>query len=136
LVLAGVSIVSIVGGRLYLFGTHVGLQLQDVLRRVDAAERNIKRALQGSEFGKLILSHFQTPELSLGKMLGQFFTVSTAFLALIVVLIVAGIYLAAQPLLYREGLKPNVPAPNAGLCQQDDRRYRLGALPLALRTAH
>jgi hypothetical protein len=28
-------------------------------------------ALQGSEFGKLILSHFQAPELSLGKILGQ-----------------------------------------------------------------
>jgi predicted PurR-regulated permease PerM len=135
LILAGVIIVSIVGGGLYLFGTHVGSQLQDVLRRVDAAERSIRQALQGSEFGKLILSHFQAPELSLGKLLGKVFTLSAAFLASLVVLVVAGIYLAAQPLLYREGLNQMFPPrmhPYASMTIEDIawalRRWLLGQL--------
>lgn len=102
-------IVGVVGGGLYLFGTHLGARLQDVLRRVGAAERSIGQALHASGLGKLVLSHFQAHELSLAKIVGKVFTISAAFLASLVVLVVAGVNLAAQPLLYREGLNQMFP---------------------------
>jgi predicted PurR-regulated permease PerM len=105
LILSGVMIVGVVAGTVYLFGTRVGSQLQEVFNLVSAAQSDIRHTLQGSELGKLLLSHMQASKLSIAEVLKGVLTVSATFLGSLIVLVVAGVYLAAQPSLYRDGMK-------------------------------
>jgi predicted PurR-regulated permease PerM len=105
LILSGTMIVAVLAGTVYLFGTRVGSQLQEVLHLISEAQTTIRQVLQGSKLGKLLLSHMQVEKLSIGQVLPGLLTVSATFIASLVVLVVAGVYLATQPSLYREGLK-------------------------------
>src|SRR5262249_58184084 len=65
----------------------------------------LMKQLQGSQTGKLILQHIQGGSgFSLLGVLGNLFTVSVRFLEALVVTVIGGFYLAAQPGLYRSGL--------------------------------
>jgi predicted PurR-regulated permease PerM len=105
LILSGMMIVAALAGTVYLFGTRVGSQLQEVFHLVSEAQTSIRHTLQGSELGKLLLSHIEIHKLAIGQVLAGFLTVSATFIGSLLVLVVAGVYLAAQPSLYREGLK-------------------------------
>jgi len=94
LILSGLMIVGIIGGMIYLFGTSVGSQLQEVFSRITAAQRDIGQALQGSELGKLLLSHVQASKLSIADVLKSVLTVSATFIGSVIVLVIAGVYLA------------------------------------------
>jgi predicted PurR-regulated permease PerM len=104
LVISGVIIVSIVGVAAYLFGTRVVAQLQQVLHLANQAVENIRMSLQGSELGKLILSHVQGANFSLTNVVTGLFSVSLSFITALVIVVFGGIYLAAQVGLYRDGL--------------------------------
>jgi predicted PurR-regulated permease PerM len=56
--ISGLIIFGAFGGAGYLFGTQIGSELQDVVSRADTAIKNMADSMEGSEFGKMLLSHF------------------------------------------------------------------------------
>ncbi|MBO0734572.1 MAG: AI-2E family transporter [Methylocapsa sp.] len=103
LILSALIIVCVVGGTIYLFGRGVASELQEVIHRVEVAKNTIDTMLRGSGLGKAILQQAQSINIPITKFLGQIFGGGISFLAGIVVAVFAGVYLAAQPSLYREG---------------------------------
>lgn len=103
LICSGLIVVGCLTGVGYLFGTQIGFELQDVLRRADSALQTIMSTLQGSQLGKILLSHFAGGSFSIADLISSIFAVSTVFLEGVIVMVFAGVYLAAQPSLYRNG---------------------------------
>jgi predicted PurR-regulated permease PerM len=104
LFVSGLIIAILVAGIIYLFGLRIGAELQDVLNRVNSAQTSIVGSLQKSDIGKMILSHMQAGNLSITDILTQVFKFSSNFIEGLVVTVISGMYLAAQPALYREGM--------------------------------
>lgn len=110
LLISGAIIVGVICGVAYLFGTQMEAEMQDVLSRAAAAGAGLSARLQSSQLGKLFLSHIQGADgLSITSIVSKLFTVSTSFLEALVVTVIAGFYLAAQPDLYRSGLSKLFP---------------------------
>jgi predicted PurR-regulated permease PerM len=103
LVMSVVLLTIIVGGAGYLFGARIANELQNVLERAMSAETHITASLQGSQWGKLILTHVKG-NFSLSELVGGLLAAGTTFLEAAVVLVITGIYFAAQPELYRSGV--------------------------------
>lgn len=103
LIVSTLIIIAVAGEAAYLFGTRIGGELEDVLQRAGAAQKAIAATLQGSEWGRLLLSHVGSGNLSVTEVATRVFTVSASFVEAVVVSLVAGIYLAAQHALYWEG---------------------------------
>ncbi len=101
--LAVLILALLAGGTVYLFGTRLAVDLQDVLSRMEGAQNNIRASLQSSEFGKIVLSHLGGTNIPIAKIAANVFSLSARFVAGLVVAAVAGIYMAAQPSLYFEG---------------------------------
>ncbi|TAL81415.1 MAG: AI-2E family transporter [Beijerinckiaceae bacterium] len=103
LALSGFAILIILGGASYLFGTKMMVEMQDVLHRVASAQGSLMHALNASSFGKLVLSHVSRENVSLTSLIGNIFSLSSSFLEAVIVSVFTGVYLAAQPRLYRRG---------------------------------
>ena len=114
LVFSGFLIVCVVGGAGYLFGRATVSELQELLRRLEQAQSSISSALKGSQIGNAILSHFQGANVPITDLLSGFFSISANFVVGCVVMIFIGIYLAAQPTLYREGMSKLFPVERRG----------------------
>ncbi|MGH6852272.1 MAG: AI-2E family transporter [Methylocella sp.] len=93
-----------VGGIAYLFGAQIANDLQNVIDRAQVAETSIRASLQASEFGKAVLSHIGGADYSVTKILSSVFSITTTFIEAIVVLLITGVYLAAQPEVYIAGI--------------------------------
>lgn len=104
LIVAGLILLAIIGGTGYLFGTRISDEIQDVIQRTSAATAAIEKNLQGTAFGKYLLQHMINGNFSLTDILPGVLKVSTTFLEGVIIMVISGIYLAAQPLLYRSGL--------------------------------
>ncbi len=88
----------------YLFGTRIADEFQDVVQRATSASAAIQSSLSGSDFGKFLLKHFSGDSISVTGVLSGVLRVSTSFLEAFIIMVISGIYLAAQPRLYRKGL--------------------------------
>lgn len=104
LVISGLLILLVIGSVGYLFGTHISDEFRDVVQRATSASANIKSSLQGSEFGNFLLKRVSSVDLSVTSLASDFLRVSTSFLEALIIMVISGIYLAAQPQLYRRGL--------------------------------
>jgi predicted PurR-regulated permease PerM len=105
LIVAGVLVVAVVAGAGYLFGTQIDAEFTDVMHRASSGVTNIMKQLQESQTGKLILQHIQGGGgFSFPSFLSSLFSVSISFLEAVVITVIGGFYLAAQPALYRTGL--------------------------------
>jgi predicted PurR-regulated permease PerM len=103
LAIAGVVILLAIAGSGYLFGTQLASELQDVFSRADAATKAITDELQHSQLGRMALSHLEGGSFSLTGFLGSLVTLSAHLLEAAIFAVAAGVYLAAQPALYRRG---------------------------------
>lgn len=103
LALSGILVLVVIGGSVYLFGTQLTSELQDVVSRGDTAIKTITDTLQHSQLGKLVLSHLEGESFSLTGFFGSLLTLSARFLEALIIALAAGVYLAAQPALYRKG---------------------------------
>jgi predicted PurR-regulated permease PerM len=101
---SGMIITSILGAAVYYLAGTVADQLQDVLQRVHQAIGTIRANLEGTEVGKVILSHVQSENITVTGLATGFFSISLQFLSALVISIFGGIYLAAQADVYRDGL--------------------------------
>jgi predicted PurR-regulated permease PerM len=104
LVLSGLIILIVIVGTGYLFGTRISSQFQDVVQRVSSASAGIEASLQGSTFGKYLLDRVSGADFSITDVLSGVVKVSTNFLEAVIIMVICGAYLAAQPHLYRDGL--------------------------------
>ena len=105
LILSGSFTIAVVAVGGYLFGSQIESEFTDVLQRASDAMAQIMKQLQGSQSGKLVLRHIEGGSgVSLPSVLGNVFSVSVRFLEALVVTVIGGFYLAAQPQLYRNGL--------------------------------
>jgi predicted PurR-regulated permease PerM len=94
---------AVVTGTAYLFGTRLAVDFQDVFSRMEEAQNRIRAALESSGVGKMLLSHMGSANIPLGHLLTSIFSISTRVVADVIVAVIAGIYLAAQPHLYLNG---------------------------------
>ncbi len=129
LAIAGLLLLLIIGGDFYLFGSGMGKELQELLGRAEAGQRQITELLQGSALGKSVLSHVQGSTFSLPDLFAQAFRISASFLAGVAIAIVGGAFLAVEPELYREGLSLLFPRPQRGAAKETI-DYLAGALRL------
>lgn len=105
LIVAGILVVGVFAGAGYLFGTQIQGEFTDVMQRANTGVTSIMKRLQGSQTGQIILQHIKGGNsFSVTDVLSSVFTVSVRFLEAVVVTVIAGFYLAAQPTLYRSGL--------------------------------
>ncbi|MEK4031856.1 AI-2E family transporter [Methylocystis sp. IM3] len=104
LMLSGLLIASVIGGAGYLFGSGVISDLGVVLARIEEARQSATAAMQESDFGKSVMRHLANANVPIGQLLGGIFRVSATFFLAILVTIFTGVYIAAQPVLYRTGI--------------------------------
>jgi len=103
LAIAGLLFLLAIAGSGYLLGTQFASELQDVFSRADAATKTIADDLQHSQLGRMALSHIEGSSFSLTAFLGSLVTLSASLLEAAIFTVAAGVYLAAQPALYRKG---------------------------------
>ena len=105
LVCSGFLTAAVVAVACYLFGTQVDAELTDVMQRANSGVTTIMHQLQASPSGKVILQHIQGGGgFSFPSFLRSAFSLSISFLEAVVITVIGGFYLAAQPALYRSGL--------------------------------
>ena len=104
LILSGLVILAVIGGAGYLFGTRISAQLQDVIDRAGSGTAAVQNILEGSPFGKFLLSHLSNVSFSITEVLSGVLTMSTRALEGLAIMLISGVYLAAQPALYRRGV--------------------------------
>lgn len=104
LILSGLIILAVIIGTGYLFGTQISGQFQDVMARTGTASADIQKGLQGTATGRFLLEHMSSGNMSLADVVPNLVKVSTTFVEGVIVMIICGAYLAAQPGLYRKGL--------------------------------
>ena len=104
LILSGLVILAVIGGAGYLFGTRISAQLQDVIDRAGSGTAAVQNILEGSPFGKFLLSHLSNVSFSITEVLSGVLTMSTRALEGLAIMLITGVYLAAQPALYRRGV--------------------------------
>jgi len=114
LILSGVLVASMLGAAGYLFGKGALSEMQDVMLRAGQAEKELMQALQQSELGKTFLEHAHGDNLPLTHFFSQLFAVSVTFLLGVLVAIFSGIFLVAQPALYRRALTSLFPPEQRG----------------------
>jgi len=104
LILSILLLLTSVGGVAYLFGARITSDFQTVFERAQSAEAAITASLQASQLGKTVLSHIGGANFSLSAIIAGMFSITTTFIEAIIVVLIAGIYLAAQPEVYRTGI--------------------------------
>jgi predicted PurR-regulated permease PerM len=136
LIMSGLVILCTTGGAFYLFGTQLTSEIQDVLTRADTAAASITKALQQSPLGRLALNHAGTGSVSVASLASNVASLSVQMLEQIIFTVAAGVYLAAQPKLYRKGaaaLFPSGSRPDAAEILDDiGRALRLWLLGQAI----
>jgi predicted PurR-regulated permease PerM len=103
LAIAGILILLVIAGSSYLFGTQLTSELQDVFNRADTAIKAISDEVHHSQLGRMALSHLGGGSFSLTSLLGSLVKLSAHLVEAAIFTVAAGIYLAAQPALYRNG---------------------------------
>lgn len=104
LALSGLIVLAVIGGTGYLFGSRIAAEFQDVMQRAISASASLQASLHGSAFGNFLLNHVSGGDFSLPGVLSGFLRVSTSLLEAVIIMAIGGVYLAAQPRVYRDGL--------------------------------
>jgi predicted PurR-regulated permease PerM len=102
--LSGLLIAAVLAAVGYLFARHLGSQLQDLVQNLDDAAKAITERLQTSDLARRVLPKEGGFDVSPSSLLSSVFSVSARLLEALVVMVISGIYLAAQPEMYRHGL--------------------------------
>lgn len=101
LLAAGLGVVVLLGGTSYLFGSRISSQLQTLIESLPAAAEKFAKSIPADSVSDLVKGS------SIGELLMNAFSWGTTVfgaLAMLVVVIMAGIYIAISPDLYRNGL--------------------------------
>lgn len=74
------------------------------MQRVTSASSTIEAQLRTSQFGNFLLNHVSGTSFSMTVVLSGVLKLGSNFLEAIIIMVISGIYIAAQPRLYRDGL--------------------------------
>lgn len=88
----------------YLFGARLAGEVQVLIERVSAAQASVQTSLQGSSIGRMLMRHVGGGGVPISKIVSSVFAISTTLVEGVVVMVIAGVYFAAQPELYRAGM--------------------------------
>ena len=104
---AVLAVLAVLGGALWLFGAEIAAQMTQLVDQLPRAWAGLRAVLQRSQLGAMLLSSFQEAGPNLAPLLDKLTRLTAATSgALLGLLLVAfgGVYLAANPALYRRGL--------------------------------
>ena len=104
LTVSGLVILGVIAGTGYLFGSRISSEFQDVVQRTSAESAALEDSMRSTVLGNYILQHLISGNFSLADVLPGVIKVSTTFLEGVLIMLISGAYLAAQPHLYRRGL--------------------------------
>ncbi len=96
----------------WLFGERIGQQFDQLLARIPEAWARVRGWLEQDQLGRYILDSFTTTFIGADKTPGAFTRLMTSTfgaIADVAIIVVVGIYLAAEPIVYRRGLVKLVP---------------------------
>ena len=113
LTLTVVALVAIVGGSFWFFGSAMSDQFTELAQRLPAAWASVQDRLHQSRLGTLALTRAQEFAPSGQKivdLLGTALTIGGGIVSGLAVVVIGGLYLAAQPALYGGGLLRLIPA--------------------------
>ena len=108
LVLAGLIVLAVIGGTMWLFASQVGAQISGALSQAQDAIPTIGKAI-GIESLSEYLSQAMRQAFDVNQVLGVGYT-AVETVADVVLVVMAGVYLAASPRQYRDGLVMLFPA--------------------------
>ena len=113
LTLAVLAVVIVLGGSFWFFGRTMSGQFTELAQRLPAAWASVQARLQGTDVGNIVLARAQSFAPTSASIVGLLTTavsIGTEILSGLVLVIVGGLYLAAQPGLYGGGLIRLIPA--------------------------
>jgi predicted PurR-regulated permease PerM len=103
LAISAIVILGGFGAAIYVFGSRVTADLQDVIQRAQSGQSAIINTIKESQLGRAALEHARS-QVDVMSFLPRLFGVSVAFIGGAVVAVIAGVFFAAQPKLYLSGL--------------------------------
>jgi len=112
LLASGLGVVAVLGGTAYLFGSQISAQLATLIENLPAAMQSLSKTAPFASVSELVKGS------SIGNLLMNAFSWGTTVfgaVATLVVVIVAGIYMAIKPEVYRNGLVKLIPKPHQPL---------------------
>lgn len=104
LLLAGIIVLAVAGGTIWLFGSQIGSQMTDVLHRAGDAVSSLKKDLGQSGVGRVILDQAGKTQLSISSWVEKILAITIETITALILLIISAAYLTSQPRLYRAGL--------------------------------
>jgi len=108
LLAAGIGVLTVIGGTGYLFGSQISDQLSALAASLPQAAQRLSQTAPGQSLTAMVKGS------SIGELLMNAFSWGTTIFgaaAALVVVIVAGIYIAVNPTLYRDGFLKLFPKP-------------------------
>lgn len=113
LTLTVVLLIATVGGASWFFGAAMTDQFADLIRRLPAAWADLQLRLQESTLGQSVIERVQELAPSGRTIVDTLTTVIAALggiVSALAIVLIGGLYLAAQPTLYGDGLMKLIPA--------------------------
>ena len=113
LTLAVLAVAVLLGGSFWFFGRTMSAQFTELAQRLPAAWASLQGKLQATDAGTALLTRaqaFAPTSASIVTLLTKAVAIGTEILSGLVLVIVGGLYLAAQPGLYGGGLIRMIPA--------------------------
>jgi predicted PurR-regulated permease PerM len=104
LALATLLVVALIGGTLWLFGTRLSSELSDVLHRVEQSEQQLRGLLAKQGLQQMGQNLAQGGASMIEQSLHYMLAAGPTLAGRLIVLLIAALYMAAQPELYRQGL--------------------------------
>lgn len=95
-------VLAVLGGTVWLFGANLATQFNDLLRNVKAGESSLSGQFGGSS--GILSTVADRASGFLTSLVPQALSLGLGFFGALLVIFIAGIYLAAQPKLYRRGI--------------------------------
>lgn len=103
LAIAGIFISAIIAGVGWIFGSRVISELSDVVGRAESSLNVIRQELHGGLLSQ-VFGAIGPSNVSLMSYVGAALQITTGMVEAAIIIIVGGVYVAAEPELYRKGL--------------------------------
>ncbi|MBV8522326.1 MAG: hypothetical protein JOY71_09405, partial [Acetobacteraceae bacterium] len=104
LLIAGLILLAATFPCFWIFGSTISGEFAEVMTRVRAGAIELPDLLRQHPFGRFILSHLSSANVSVTGLLGTVVSTFLAAIEALVVIVMSAAYLAADPSLYRKGL--------------------------------
>lgn len=112
LALSVAIVITLIGGGIWLFGSEISAQVAALIEAMPKSWQAVENRMSQSSLGREFMSRLGGELLSLARVIGDVSRVVLSISSAITdmfIMVVGGIYFAAQPALYRDGLLALLP---------------------------